>query len=147
MDCLFGVYVNDFLSGGDGNDFLSGDVGNDTLIGGAGNDILVGGSGNDILIGGSGVDCFYFEAPPQGVQTIKDFSVNDDFILIDADSFGVSDTSQFSYSNTGALFFDTNGSASDGLVQIAQLPTDLDFSSNNICLSNHISGNAVGFFG
>ena len=147
-DNLYGGNGKDTLIGGSGNDYLSGGSGSDLLVGGSGNDILLG-SQNDTLIGGSGADGFYFyDALSQGVMKIKDFSVGEDFIVISADSFGVTDCSQFSYnSSTGALSLDTNGSLPDGLVQIAQLSKGLAFTSDNICTTNHMSGNASGFFG
>ncbi len=150
-DTLFGSTGNDYLSGGSGNDYLSGGSGNDTLIGGAGNDTLVGGAGNDTLTGGAGMDCFYFsnilDSYNQRVDTITDFSVADDFLLFSADSFSTNDVNRFTYSSTGALSFDTNGSLPDGLMQVAQLPAGLDFTSNNISFTNQISGNAIAFFG
>jgi Ca2+-binding RTX toxin-like protein len=147
-DNLYGGNGKDTLIGGSGNDYLSGGSGSDLLVGGSGNDMLLG-SQNDTLIGGSGTDGFYlYDALYQGVVKIKDFSVTKDFIVISADSFGVTDCSQFSYnSSTGALSLDTNGSLPDGLVQIAQLSKGLAFTSDNICTTNHMSGNASGFFG
>lgn len=56
--------------------------GNDILVGGTGDDVLVGGSGNNTLVGGAGRDSFYLSAPSQGLNTIKDFSVSDDLIVI-----------------------------------------------------------------
>jgi Ca2+-binding RTX toxin-like protein len=149
-DTLFGSTGNDYLSGGTGNDYLSGGSGNDTLIGGAGNDTLVGGSGNDTLTGGAGMDCFYFSDildSYQRVDTITDFSVANDFLLFSADSFSTNDVNRFTYSSTGALSFDANGSLPDGLMQVAQLPAGLNFTSNNISFTNQISGNAIAFFG
>lgn len=150
-DTLFGSTGNDYLSGGTGNDYLSGRSGNDTLIGGAGNDTLVGGSGNDTLTGGAGMDCFYFsdilDSYNQRVDTITDFSVANDFLLFSADSFSTNDVNRFTYSSTGALSFDANGSLPDGLMQVAQLPAGLNFTSNNISFTNQISGNAIAFFG
>jgi large repetitive protein len=56
------------------------DAGNDTLIGGKGEDVLIGGSGNDILVGGTEKDMFGFGSINEGVDTIKDFNVNQDVI-------------------------------------------------------------------
>ena len=148
---IIGTDANDTLYGSTGNDYLSGGAGNDTLIGGAGNDTLVGGAGNDTLTGGAGMDCFYFsdilDAYNQRVDTITDFSVADDFLLFSADSFSTNDVNRFTYSSTGALSFDANGSLPDGLMQVAQLPAGLNFTSNNISFTNQISGNAIAFFG
>ncbi len=140
-DFLYGGTEYDYLSGDDGDDYLSGDEGNDILMGGHGDDVLIGGDGNDTLVsgdgndylcGGSGVDWFYLNAPDQGIKTIADFSVSEDFIFIPVE-FGSSDPNQFIYSNsTGVLLFDTNGSMTDGLMPVAQLASDLAFTSNNI---------------
>ena len=55
-DFLFGNFVANAFSGGDGNDVLFGFAGNDTLFGGFGNDTLNGGSGADTLAGSVGQD-------------------------------------------------------------------------------------------
>ena len=92
---------------------------NNLLIGKDGNDILSGSDGNDTLTGGKDSDTFVFESSSHGIDTITDFKFNEgDKIQISKVGFGVSDTSQFSYSR-GALFF--------GEVQIATLSFSSDF--------------------
>lgn len=161
-DRLFGDTGNDILNGGTGrdiilsgtgNDRVNGGAGNDTILGGAdrdtltgaqGNDILVGGSGSDTLTGGAGKDDFALTRPNEGIDTIKDFVVADDRILVSATGFGGGLTpraaikpGQFTYGKaagdandrfiydkgTGALYFDVDGTGTAKQVQIAGLTT------------------------
>ena len=82
MAIIQGTSGNNYLLGTQANDQIYGNAGNDTLIGGAGNDYLEGGSGNDILTGGSGRDTFVLDYSGGGIDTITDFSVNDDILKI-----------------------------------------------------------------
>lgn len=84
---------HDFVSGGSGNDTLLGRRGDDTILGGDGNDIIDGGEGQDLMTGGAGVDVFYFTEgeseintndPDNTVDTITDFEVGVDTIVINA---------------------------------------------------------------
>jgi Ca2+-binding RTX toxin-like protein len=154
-DILYGSDGDDFLFGDAGDDYLSGDAGSNTLDGGTGRDVLTGSGGNEMLAGGEGADCFYFIGPAMGVAAITDFELAEDFILLSADSFGVSDLSQFSYisnynNNMGALVFDSNGTAPGGEMLVAELAPGLGIDNTNmsdyVCLTNNISGNAVGFW-
>jgi len=95
-DILRGESGNDEIHGGDGKDKLYGDIGNDTLYGDAGkdrlyanegddllyggdsNDQLWGQDGSDIMTGGAGADIFYFLENETGIDTIMDFSSNED---------------------------------------------------------------------
>ncbi|WP_323374576.1 calcium-binding protein [Nostoc commune] len=140
-DTLIGGAGNDTLIGEAGNDSLVGGAGNDSLVGGAGNDTLIGGAGNDILTGGIGSDRFTFTAKTQGIDTITDFNVIDDTIVVSASGFGGNLTAgavitpaqfrlgtvalgagdRFIYSNTGALLFDADGLGGIAAVQIANL--------------------------
>jgi hypothetical protein len=88
-DLLSGGKGNDTIHGGDGNDIIFGDKGNDTLYGNDGNDTLFGGKGNDILAGGlgkdtlnggSGEDTFVFTGLYEGIDTIKDFDLQQDVL-------------------------------------------------------------------
>jgi len=90
---LKGTSRSDLLQGGAGNDTLIGEAGNDTLIGGAGDDTLIGGAGNDILTGSMGNDRFLYDtnaafvASAVGIDTITDFSVGFDKIVLDKTTF------------------------------------------------------------
>lgn len=97
-DRLFGGVGNDYLHGGTGfgNDYLNGDTGNDTLIGGNGSDILVGGVGDDFLAGGNGavagdtsIDWFVYTNANEIGDRIQDFTKNQDKIVFNASSFGL----------------------------------------------------------
>lgn len=83
-DLLRGNKGKDALDGGAGNDVLAGGVGDDTLSGGAGADELAGGGGRDQLRGGGGADRFVFaDADGPGRDTILDFEVGRDVIVVD----------------------------------------------------------------
>ena len=53
-----------------------------TIDGGAGNDTLYGGAGDDTLNGGSGRDRFWFTEVSNGVNTINDYQVGVDTIVL-----------------------------------------------------------------
>jgi Ca2+-binding RTX toxin-like protein len=109
----------DYLSGGEGNDELQGGMqddtlygeggadlllagqGNDVLFGGTGNDMLNGARGSDILTGDDGEDTFAFSTAlsSDAVDTIKDFSVTDDNIMLSNGIF-----TQLTQANLGTTF-------------------------------------------
>lgn len=98
-DRLFGQAGNDTLLGGGANDLirgqngddravghggrdrLFGNRGEDVLIGRKGNDVLNGGLDDDILRGGGNADRFIF-AKGYDVDTVKDFGLGNDKILV-----------------------------------------------------------------
>ncbi len=90
-DTIHGGRGNDTLFGDKGNDTIYGDEGNDTIYGGKGNDVLVGGLGNDTLNGGSGEDSYVFTSLYEGVDTIKDFDVQQDVLDLSGLLAGVFD--------------------------------------------------------
>jgi hypothetical protein len=111
-DNLFGTGGEDLLLGGNGNDVLQGLGGHDrlfggngvdTLFGGDGHDTLGGGNGDDVLAGGAGKDGFFF-ARGGGKDTILDFDVASDRILL-GDGIGLA----------GAKVGDVNG---DGIADL-----------------------------
>jgi Tol biopolymer transport system component len=123
------------------------------LSGGDGNDILVGGFGNDPLIGGSGIDKFTFNSSTDGIATISDFNAGEgDQIMVSASGFGgglavgnlpssqftigssaANASDRFIYnSSTGVLFFDPDGNALQGQVQLAVLSSNPALTSSNI---------------
>ncbi|WP_274609266.1 beta strand repeat-containing protein [Mesorhizobium sp. L-8-3] len=137
--------------GNNGNNSLYGNAGNDQLYGYGGNDTLVGGTGNDTLTGGAGNDYFVFNtaltAAPN-VDRITDFNIAADTIRLDnavmpglgsgtgtlaAGKFWKS-TSGLAHdaddriiyeTDTGRLFYDSNGSAAGGSVHFATLAPNL----------------------
>ncbi len=135
-----------------------GEAGADTLRGGRGSDLLDGGLEADTLIGGEGEDSFRFstELGDGNIDAIRDFEVNEDLILLDnfifqnvgddgALSFGAfsksatggardSDDRIIYDTDSGALFYDADGSGDIDGVQFAQLSTDLDLSSDDFII-------------
>jgi Ca2+-binding RTX toxin-like protein len=143
---------NDTLIGGNGNDVLNGGIGNDTLNGGSGNDTLIGSTGNDTLTGSAGNDFFRFNSNNEDSDSITDFNVTNDTILISGSDFGggllagtllstqftlgssaTTDAHRFIYnSSNGALFFDVDGDGATSAVQIATLNTGLAMTNQDI---------------
>jgi Ca2+-binding RTX toxin-like protein len=131
-DAIFGNEDDDFLDGREGDDRLYGGEGEDTLLGFTGDDlifgdedddILEGESGDDTLYGGEGDDIFVFSTIlGTGIDTIRDFTINEDKIRVAAEGFDI-DTDEFDRffyeSGTGELSF-------DGEV-FAELEEGLDF--------------------
>ncbi|MEF8756311.1 MAG: DUF4347 domain-containing protein [Accumulibacter sp.] len=132
----------------------------DTLSGDASANVLSGGNGNDTLSGGLGADIFRFDTLPNAAtnrDTINDFNVLDDTIELenaifsslpngplaatsfrsgagltaaaDADDYLIYD------STSGALYYDANGNAGAGPVQIASLAAGLTLSSLDFVLT------------
>lgn len=64
-----------------GNDTLYGGAGDDIIYGQEGDDVIDGGAGNDVLSGGSGADTFVENAVGQGIDVIRDFSVDEGDVL------------------------------------------------------------------
>ncbi|GBL11021.1 leukotoxin [Microcystis aeruginosa Sj] len=130
-------------TGNAGNNRITGNSGNNILNGGLGNDTLAGNAGNDTLTGAAGVDRFEFRsirafvATDFGVDTISDFVLNQDKIVLSKTTFaaltsgvgnGFSQAGNFAVvannslvaasnafivysSGTGHLFYNQNGSA------------------------------------
>ncbi|RYC17505.1 flagellar biosynthesis protein FlgM [Ciceribacter ferrooxidans] len=138
------------LNGNGGNNMLNGVGGNDTINGGVGTDRLYGGLGNDKLTGGVGADAFVFNTTlnsSTNVDTITDFSVADDTVWLENAVFksltktGALASSAFYASaaglahdsndriiyetDTGNLYYDSNGSAAGGRIMFAHLKAGL----------------------
>jgi Ca2+-binding RTX toxin-like protein len=134
------------INGGSGADLINGGGGTDSLNGGAGADTIVGGAGADRLTGAAGNDSFRFLSSSEGSDVITDFqgagAAGGDLIQISRAGFGISATATldlfvngteatptadaldavFRYlSTTGQLFFDSNGAAAGGEIEIAVL--------------------------
>ena len=116
----------DNLYGGNGNDLLVSGGGSDMLDGGAGNDWLIGGFGLDNLTGGAGADRFVFNASKNlaDKDTITDFDVTEDEILLDKVVFGADALTAHHVTydtGTGDLYYDSVAFANlgTGLVEAA----------------------------
>jgi Ca2+-binding RTX toxin-like protein len=136
---------------------LVGNSGNNAFNGGQGDDLLAGLLGNDTLIGASGYDVFLFNTAlnaATNVDTIADFSVPTDTVKLENSVFtaiaglGTLTAAQFVKNtsgtavdasdriiyetDTGKLFYDSNGNAAGGSIHFATLAnkaaiTNLDF--------------------
>lgn len=91
-DTAYGDAGDDTFHLGQGNDIAYGGSGNDTLYGVQGNDTLNGGSGNDVLSGGNGADHFIFTGQ-SGIDTITDFEIGRDQIVVADVAIGFNDLS------------------------------------------------------
>ncbi len=139
---LTGNAAANTLDGDLGNDRLYGGQGGDTLLGGSGDDWLYGGLGRDRLTGGDGVDRFVFDTRPNtsnNLDTVNDFSVADDKIVIDKDIFTAlrnlgaigpdnlaygaraQDADDYLVYNTGTLMYDADGNGAAASIAVAVL--------------------------
>jgi Ca2+-binding RTX toxin-like protein len=151
---LIGTAGVDTLRGEAGNDVISGLAGNDSLFGEAGNDILRGAAGHDVLSGGAGQDVFIFDSRPNrraNLDRISDFSVADDTIHLVKSVFskinktGVLAKGAFHAGgaahdrddriiynkNTGAVYYDDDGTGAHAQVQIAALAKNLALANTD----------------
>lgn len=151
---IIGHGGNNTLRGLSGNDVLKASSGNDTLKGDAGSDRLYGGLGNDKLYGGtgSGKDVFVFDTrlnKTKNVDRIYDFNTKYDSIQLEnkvftklgkdsskgvkfkADMFVKGKVAQdredriIYDKDTGALYYDKDGTGSAAQVKIATLNKNL----------------------
>jgi Ca2+-binding RTX toxin-like protein len=143
---LLGGRGSDTLRGGGGDDFLSGDGTATGFNLGSGNDRISGRGGNDFLEGGAGNDSFVFDVAPSdsnadtvaafvsGADRLElddaahanigsrgRFMVNDDrFFAGDGATSGQDAEDRVVYdTSTGNLYYDADGSGSDGSQLIA----------------------------
>ncbi len=157
-DTVVGDNLANRLYGQGGTDTIYGQAGNDILDGGAGNDFLNGGLGNDTLTGGANNDTFFFNTTlnaATNVDTITDFSVPNDTIRLEdaiftaigpvgtlaaaAFTIGAAATTaahRIVYNSaTGALIYDSNGSAAGGATQFAILGTGLALTNADFLIT------------
>ncbi|MBY5933537.1 M10 family metallopeptidase C-terminal domain-containing protein [Tateyamaria omphalii] len=135
-----------------------GEAGSDVLVGGRGSDLLDGGLAADTLTGGLGDDSFRFstELGDGNIDRIRDFETDEDLILLDSRIFlelggeGALSFSSFHSSaaglardgddriiyntDTGALFYDADGSGDGEAIQFARLDSDLDLSADDFVI-------------
>jgi Ca2+-binding RTX toxin-like protein len=130
---------------------VRGTAGADRLFGGGANDTLAGGLGKDVLDGGLGQDVFLFDTRPSktNVDRIAGYSVADDTIHLSKSVFtkiakkGVLASSAFwtgtkahdasdriiYNKNTGALYYDADGTGSTKAVHFATLDKNLKLTA------------------
>ncbi|NGN45321.1 calcium-binding protein, partial [Mesorhizobium sp. CGMCC 1.15528] len=134
---------------GNGNGFdntVGGNSGDNILRGGSGVDTIAGYLGNDRLVGGEGRDTFVFNSVlgPDNIDTITDYTIADDMILLENGIFAglvegmlaatafhigtaahdASDRIIFN-STTGGLFFDKDGLGGIDAIQFATVTPGL----------------------
>ena len=131
---------------------LTGNSGINSISGGNGNDTLNGRAGSDTLTGGNGNDTFLFNTTlgATNIDKITDFNFVNDTIRLENSIFnaivgvGVLTAAQFTANasgtasdsndriiyetDTGKLFYDSNGKAAGGSVQYATLSPGLGIS-------------------
>ncbi len=78
---------HDSLFGGNGLQWLYGGAGDDDIKAGSGDDFLGGGFGDDVLSPGAGVDLIRY-ALGDGHDSVLGYDATEDFIALDAASFG-----------------------------------------------------------
>ena len=122
------------------------------IIGGTGNDTLSGAALDDTLIGGAGADSFLYRSPDDGIDTIVDFEMDLDQILIAGAVFpgnlssGVVSEAQFfegteateaahrfGYDvNSGNVFFDEDGLGGADAQVLATLTGTPEFDNSDL---------------
>ncbi|WP_428661642.1 hypothetical protein [Reyranella sp.] len=137
------------LKGNEFDNSLSGGIGDDTLDGGAGIDVLRGGGGSDVF-------AFTTSLAAGNIDTIADFSVAADTIRLSHAIFdaivGTGTLSALQFvanasgtaqdaddrviyeTDTGKLFYDSNGSAVGGAVQFAKLSSGLALTAGDFSI-------------
>jgi Ca2+-binding RTX toxin-like protein len=157
-DTLVGSGANNIVTGGVGDDALNGAAGNDIVQGSPGNDIVNGGAGNDRLVGGTGRDRFRFSTalhPTNNVDTISDFSVDDDTIELSRSIFttlslGALPSAAFHIGTeaqstahriiydkaTGNVFYDPDGLGGAARILFARLTAGLPLTSADFRVVN-----------
>ena len=127
----------------------------DTIVGNDYANALFGRGGKDRLEGGGGEDLFVFDTMPgkKNVDRIVDFTPGEDMIVLDnktfrkagadgalsADAFVANESGRATDAgdrliydiDSGALYYDENGSARGGAVKIAQLGAWLDLDASD----------------
>ncbi len=125
LENAIGGEGDDTLTGNAASNKLIGGRGNDTLSGGAGTDYLFGGLGNNTMSGGTETDIFVIDQKAGAVDTITDFQVGVDRIVLSA--FGSNTYANISLIQEGAHVRASLGGAQSILVQnvtVAQLTAE-----------------------
>jgi Ca2+-binding RTX toxin-like protein len=133
---IFGDEGNNAFDGTNFGDMIYGFGGVDTISAGPGEDFILGGRNNDVLTGGDGSDFFIIE-PGDGTDTITDFTVGEDKVVLP----GVSHFKELEITQG------TGGNANDTLIQrigqsevlaILENINPASFSANSFILTPHL---------
>ncbi len=150
-DVVYGGAGEDTIWGGSGDfDLLWGGDDDDEIYGESGTAILIGGLGSDVLSGGAGVDGFGFITPYDQQDTITDFQIGEDKIVILKTGFGIENfdvVNLFSIRNrptenpvfileleTGILYYDSNRGLFDEPQALALLVGVTHLSSDDFMM-------------
>jgi Ca2+-binding RTX toxin-like protein len=132
------------LIGSSGNDFLDGEDSIDTLSGGLGNDTLDSGTGNDVLTGGAGFDQFLYAAgrgliaDALGLDTINDFTPNDDKIVLSKQTFSALESA------VGSTLFASDFEIVDSFFELFTSNAEIVYNSASGDLAYNPNGSVVG---
>lgn len=128
-DLLSGNGANNSLYGMRGDDVMRGANGDDGLSGWRGDDWLNGGRGDDTLVGGDGRDNFHFSGPSLGTDSIVDFEMGVDKIVLDLNTFSaLADGIGNSFV---AVANDYEAAYSDGVIIYSQSSGKLFYNSDS----------------
>ena len=150
---VMGTSIGESLVGSTEDDLILAKNGKDALNGLAGDDLLDGGRKSDLLTGGDGADQFQFSTKlkDKWADTISDFGVDQDTILLDRDIFAKAgkpgvlkakffDTGKKADSgrdrilyqeNKGWLRYDKDGKGGADAVKFAKVDKNLDLSEEH----------------
>ena len=138
----------DSITGGAGADTIDGGAGTDTISGGAGADVITGGASADNLTGGTGANSFVFNAvvgtssdSNNAVRdTITDFSVGTDFVLIHAtnvNNFSVANNVSATSGSNGIYSADLNNDGALTGIGDVQFQSTTSFAGNGPAATNN----------
>lgn len=129
-DYLVSKIEENIIKGSHGDDVLIGTPQNDIIFGYAGNDDLIGGYGDDILTGGEGYDRFFLYYSSGGKDTITDFDLDKDIIILSS----VYDISLYYFSDQGGFYDSDQGGFydSDLFRQLNAFEDPLSYDASNL---------------
>lgn len=124
---------------------INGTNGKDNLVGTAGKDTITGGRGTDTLTGGASADKFVYNSTLEGVDTITDFTLGSDSLVITAllasvgytgnNPVGAGYLSTMALTNgSTAVMFDVDGTAGAGVPRQLVILTGVSVSNAAVLL-------------